>query len=125
MTILIIEPDKILGRTYSEALKQDGHDVFRSRHAQDAVHVIEDKKPDLIILELQLPGHGGMEFLYEFRSYPEWQNISVVLHTIVPANVLQAQMPHLAHLGVAGYLYKPTTNLQQLKSAVNDMLQTA
>ena len=123
MRILLIEPDKILGRTYVAALEQSGHEVVYSRHAQDAVHLVDDHKPDLIVFELQLPGHGGIEFLYEFRSYPEWQNIPAILHTLVPPNVLEAQMPHFEKLGIIGYLYKPATSLQQLKRAVSDMLQ--
>lgn len=125
MKILLMEPDMILGRTYVSALEQEGHKVLCSRHAQNAVHLIDEQKPDLIILELQLPGHGGIEFLYEFRSYPEWQDVPAILHTMIPPNVLQAQMPHFGQLGIIGYLYKPATNLQQLKRAVNDMLQPA
>ena len=123
--IILIEPDPILAKIYTAALKDAGHNVAYSRHAQSAVHLADQKPPQLIILELQLPGHNGIEFLYEFRSYPEWQDVPVILHTLVRTRDLEAQLPRFEHLGIVGYLYKPATNLRQLVQSVNELLQPA
>jgi DNA-binding response OmpR family regulator len=120
--ILLVEPDNILGRTYAAALEAAGHSVAYGRHAQNAVHLADQKSPDLIILELQTPGHNGIEFLYEFRSYPEWQHVPVIIHTLVTPQDLEAHASRFEHLGITGYLYKPTTNLRQLISSVNETL---
>ncbi len=121
--ILIIEPDKQLGRTYQACLKREGHQVDWVAHAQDAVHVADEKQPDVVILELQLSRHNGIEFLYEFRSYPEWQNVPVILLTLVPPAALSITAAMMERLGIVGCLYKPATSLAQLRRTIADVLQ--
>src|ERR1700741_3726207 len=100
MNVLLIEPDKKLGGVYKAALEQAGHAVEMVAHAQDAVHTADEQKPDVVVLELQLAKHNGIEFLYEFRSYSEWQNIPVVLLTMVPPASLQITKEILQTLGI-------------------------
>lgn len=125
MHILLLEPDKILAGVYKAALEQAGHSISLSHHAQQAVFAADQKAPDLVILEMQLPGHSGIEFLYEFRSYPEWQNVPVITHTLVDPDNLKIQAFQLSQLGVVKYLYKPTTTLTQLVQNIGQELQTA
>lgn len=122
MNILLIEPDTKLAGTYKTALEQQGCSVQWAAHAQDAVHSADDSKPELVILELQLAAHNGIEFLYEFRSYPEWQRIPVVLLTMVTPQSLQITHEMLNTFGIVDVLYKPATNLKQLIDAVNEAL---
>ncbi len=122
--ILIIEPDKQLGRTYQKMLELEGHHVQWAAHAQDAVHYADDQRPDVVVLELQLSQHNGVEFLYEFRSYPEWQNVPVVLLTLVPPAALSITSAIMERLGIVRCLYKPATSLVQLRRAVNSALQS-
>lgn len=118
MHILLVEPDTLQARTLTAALERDGHSVVHALSAQSAVHGADEQAPDVVVLELQLPQHNGVEFLYEFRSYPEWLHIPVVLHTFVPARELAHAATLHAELGVVRTLYKPATNLAQLCAAV-------
>ncbi len=112
MIILLIEPDTQLGEIYTSALQQAGHRVYWQRDAQSAIKAADKVRPDSVILELQLARHNGIEFLYEFRSYPDWQNIPVMLHT--SALALPASPELLAGLGVQVVHYKPQTTLAEL-----------
>ncbi|HEX7368327.1 MAG TPA: hypothetical protein VF261_01570, partial [Candidatus Saccharimonadales bacterium] len=77
--------------------------------------------PDLVILEMQLVSHSGVEFLYEFRSYPEWQRVPVLVHSVVPPGEFQGSRQLLCeHLGVERYLYKPRTSLAKLLRTVDE-----
>lgn len=120
MVILLIEPDIRLAGLYRRALEQAGHDVSWARQAQSAVHAADDKKPDLVLLELQLSAHNGIEFLYEFRSYTEWQDIRVMLLTMVTPDAILITKSQMKSLGIVGILYKPATNLAQLVAAVSN-----
>jgi DNA-binding response OmpR family regulator len=123
--ILLIEPDKILADTYARALEQAGHKVTHCFTAQTAVLVADQAKPELVILELQLVEHSGIEFLYEFRSYSDWQDVPVLIHTTVPISEFADNLELLkSELNVAGYLYKPQTDLKDLVAAVNRQLAT-
>jgi DNA-binding response OmpR family regulator len=120
--ILLIEPDYVLAKIYKQALEADGlAKVTVVSGAQAAIMAADEHKPDMVIMELQLIEHSGVEFLYEFRSYTEWQGVPILIQTIVPFGEFQDNW-HLLQdeLGVRSYLYKPHTSLRQLLSSVRE-----
>jgi DNA-binding response OmpR family regulator len=117
--ILLIEPDRVLAGTYKQTLERAGHSVIPVSSAQAAIIAADYQTPDAIILELQLIEHSGIEFLYEFRSYPEWYNIPVIIQTQVPPAEFNTNQQLLRdQLNIRTYLYKPQTSLKQLLHAV-------
>lgn len=118
MHILLVEPDVIQAGVIGEALRRDGHSVAHAVSAQGAVLLADEQAPDVVVLELQLPRHNGVEFLYEFRSYHEWLHIPVVVHSFVPQRELDQAATLTNELGVARVLYKPRTSLSSLCMAV-------
>jgi DNA-binding response OmpR family regulator len=124
--ILLIEPDRLLARIYFDALVAAGHKVQICATAQAGIFCADDIKPDIVLLELQLVAHSGIEFLYEFRSYPDWQDIPVIVTTNVPAGEFAGSWKLLRdQLAVSQYLYKPLTSLQRLLRTVNDFQPAA
>lgn len=119
--ILLIEPDRILAETYYRALTGAGHNVAVCSSAQAAIMAADDTRPDIVILEFQLVSHSGMEFLYEFRSYADWQTIPVVIQTNVPPSEFAGARDLLMNeLGVSAYLYKPQATLRKLCTLVDE-----
>ncbi len=126
LNILLIEPDKLLATIYRQALVGTGHQVRVCATAQAAVSAADKQMPQLVILELQLVGHSGIEFLYEFRSYPEWRDIPVIIVSYVPPAEFSDSHGQLTHdLGVRTYCYKPETSLQKLLAAVSQCMPVA
>jgi DNA-binding response OmpR family regulator len=124
--ILLIEPDRVLAESYVLSLMHAGHEVQAAGSAQAAVMSADAIRPDLVILELQLVEHSGIEFLYEFRSYSDWQDVPVIIQSQVPPAEF-ADSWHLlqTELGVCEYLYKPRTSLLQLLKTVDGQLPVA
>lgn len=121
MNILLVEPDLVLAKTYFQALTGAGHHVTVAASAQSAVLAADKILPDLVVLELQLIEHSGIEFLYEFRSYPDWQGIPVLVHTQVPPGEFSANRRLLKEqLDIAAYLYKPYTSLRDLLAQIDE-----
>ena len=120
MKVLLIEPDAKLAGIYKAALAQAGHAVSHAASAQDAVHEADETHPDIIVLELQLAQHNGIEFIYEFRSYSEWQNVPIILLTMVTPHALGITTDMFRQLGITDCLYKPATNLRKLVDAVGE-----
>lgn len=118
MKVLIIEPDTVLAKQYKKAFDTAGVEAAVCSDAQTAVVAIDDVKPDIIVLELQLAGHSGVEFLHEFRSYEDWAAIPVIIHSSVPEYAVGSDPKVWRQLGVIRYFYKPKTSLQQLVGAV-------
>lgn len=121
--VLLIEPDAVLADVYTCALEREGYRVDWCAHAQDAISAADNKRPDVVVLEMQLAGHGGVEFLYEFRSYPEWRSIPVVLQTLVPPVAVGLSRQQRQLLGISAILYKPAAKLRHLVSAVKGSLE--
>ena len=117
--ILLLEPDAILANAYSQAFEYAGHSVRRTVSAQDAVFKVDELRPHVVVVELQLVAHSGIEFLYELRSYHEWQTIPVIIHSCIPPTEFTDSMKLLrGKLGVEEYLYKPHTSLRKLLRSV-------
>lgn len=123
--ILLIEPDCSLGWAYQKALEVAGHSVKKSLSAQTAIDTADEFCPDVVILELQLVAHSGIEFLYEFRSYVDWQDIPViVLSKVPPAEFNECTRTLREHLGISTYCYKPQTDLKHLLHVVAHTLDS-
>jgi DNA-binding response OmpR family regulator len=120
--VLLIEPDKILAKVYTEILSANEYEVDIATGAQSAIMAADENTPDIVVLEIQLTEHSGIEFLYEFRSYSEWQNIPVIIQSHVPPSEFTQSWQLLkGELGVRAYLYKPQTNLRQLLNNLSEV----
>jgi CheY-like chemotaxis protein len=125
MRVLLVEPDTILAAVYIQALEQFGNEIQHAVSAQTAVQLADKALPDVVVLELQMPRHNGVEFLYEFRSYGEWQLAPIVLHTFAMPSQLGLTAAMQKELGVRQVLYKPATSLRQLCMAVQRVTASA
>ncbi len=119
--ILIIEPAADLAEVLGRFLQQAGHTCHHATSAQQAISLADSQSPDAVILELALPAHNGVEFLYEFRSYSDWRDVPVILYTHVSAEESGLRPWQLRRLGITAHLYKPTTSLQNLQAALLDL----
>lgn len=124
--VLLIEPDVKLAAVYAAGLRAKGYSVTATMTAQDAVTAADTQRPDIVLLELQLVAHSGIEFLYEFRSYDDWDDVPVIIHSHVAPAVFEASRRLLYdRLGVRAYHYKPHTTLRNLLASVDHSLQAA
>jgi DNA-binding response OmpR family regulator len=123
--ILVIEPNITLAKIYKTILARNKHKIWLAKNAQEAINLADKNKPDIVILELQLPQHNGLEFLYEFRSYQEWRNTPVIIQSLVSPNEFKDNFILWHKLGIRDYLYKPKSTLLQLIDCVNSYLPLA
>jgi CheY-like chemotaxis protein len=122
--ILLIETDRLLAKNLSKYLSKLGHDVAWQVEPQAAMDQADQKCPDVIVLDLLMANsRSGIEFLYEFRSYPEWQDLPVVIFSHVAAEDLKDCLESMQQLNVSAYRYKPTTSLKDLAQTINQSLQ--
>ena len=118
--VLYIDPDAALASVYARAFEHVGYAFVHAATAQEALALAEERQPDVVVLELQLVAHDGIEFLHEFRSYEEWMDIPVIVVTHMPQERLLPVMPVLMRdFGVRACLYKPETSLERLLDAVS------
>src|SRR6185437_3603655 len=109
--ILLIEPDGILAGNIRDYFANVNHKVVIHNDLQLAIAAADNISPAAVILELQLAGRSGIEFLYEFRSYPDWQDLPIIIYTSLKSEELSAYKKVLQDLNVSQVLYKPETRL--------------
>lgn len=66
--ILVVDDEDNLRALYKEELVQEGYDVILAANAQEALDKIEKHQPDLITLDIKMPGKDGIELLRELRT---------------------------------------------------------
>lgn len=120
-TLLIIEPQTVTQSILSE-LFVDFHVVFVSNASEAIESASEIQHIDAVILDLSLGGHSGLEFLYEFRTYTDWNSIPVIIYSSIALSDEVVGSRAWQQLGVSQYLYKPQTNLEQLFESVQKFI---
>ncbi|MFH1476864.1 MAG: response regulator [Verrucomicrobiota bacterium] len=120
--ILIIEDESDLVQALVMRLKAEG---FQTACAQDGISALERaraEKPDLILLDICLPGRNGFEVFQQLRQDPAMKQIPVVFLT-ARSTMEDRQKARL--MGAAGYVIKPFrwTNLMKLVHAVLSALE--
>lgn len=120
--VLLIEPDRLTGQVYRRALEYAGWRTVLAHSAQDAVLAADKAAPDVVVMEADLAGHSAAAFLYEFRSYADWQDVPIILHTGIAPARLEPFTEALRQLGVRDILYKPQHKLQALIHRVSEYM---
>ena len=120
--ILLIEPDKTLSIVTHDYLQNRDLEIQIAEGAQEAVNSADKNEPELVILEIQLKHHNGIDFIHEFRSYPEWHKIPILIYSMIPKKEFPLDDNAWRQLGVVKYLYKPKVKLGELYNEINEIL---
>jgi DNA-binding response OmpR family regulator len=83
-TILVVDDDHDICDMIAEALALDGHRVLTASNGQMALEQARRDRPDLIVLDLMMPGMSGWEFLEAQREDPDLASVPVIVDTACP-----------------------------------------
>lgn len=114
-TIAIIDDDIHIGDMLTEVLSQEGYAVLRAYSGTEALYLLSQHKPDLILLDLMLPGLSGEEVL------PHIENIPVI---VLSAKVDVQDKVDLLLGGAADYMTKPF-EIKELLARITVQLRKA
>jgi len=98
-TILVVEDDAALRGLFILALREAGFEVREAPNGYEAIHSVDHHRPDLIVLDLLLPGFGGLGVQKEIADRAATKHIPIVIVT--------GSTRQLDHLSVACVLRKP------------------
>jgi CheY-like chemotaxis protein/nitrogen-specific signal transduction histidine kinase len=80
-SVLLVEDDKATQEIMARTLDKSDWQVSEAGNGREALDLLAQKKPQLILLDLMMPVMDGFEFLLEMRANAEWQNIPVIVLT--------------------------------------------
>ena len=99
---LIIDDEELTLRTISRGLRQDGFEVFTALSGEDGLKLFQDEEPDLVLLDIVLPGIDGVEVL---RQIKQAKPTAIVI--MMSAYHLVERAVEAMKLGAFDYLVKP------------------
>jgi len=77
--ILVVEDDKFLRELISQKLASEGYDVIEAVDGDKGIEKIKNEKPDMVLLDLIIPGIDGFEVLAKMKADPETANTAVII----------------------------------------------
>jgi DNA-binding response OmpR family regulator len=114
--ILIIEDDPNLCLLYRTQFTEDGHQVETAEDAAGALAAIDQRPPDLIVLDIRMKPVDGLEILAEIRE--RHHRLPVVINTAYPAF-----KSDFATWGADAYVVK-SSDTSELRRTVEELLET-
>ena len=79
--ILVAEDEKQIADMIAFKLKNGGHQVIRARDGEEAMKLVKQELPDLIMLDAMMPGLGGFEVLRRLKLDPALRAVPVIMVT--------------------------------------------
>jgi len=120
--IAIIEDDPVISQMYRMKFEADDFEVQLADNGERGVALVETFKPDLILLDLQMPKMDGTEALTEIRKHPWGKDIPVIILT----NLGEEEAPKaLRALGIHSYIVKADLTPKQVVGRVKETLGIA
>lgn len=104
--ILIVEDDKILQEMYCEKFEMDGFIVEKAATGREGLKSLEEKTPDIILLDILMPDMNGLEMLKEMKKKKELRDIPVILLTNLGESKIDMDSELSFALGIKDYLIK-------------------
>jgi CheY-like chemotaxis protein len=108
-TILVCDNEEVLRGLVRASLDGNGYTLVEARDGDEAVEQARLVRPDLILLDMMMPGRSGLEVLGELRRDPDLRGIPVVMLT-ARAQVTDREAARLA--GADRFLAKPFSPLE-------------
>lgn len=103
-TILYIEDNRENRTLIRRILEAEGHVVLEAENATIAIQTLRDHFPDLILMDINLPGIDGYSLTSQLKALPELDGIPILA---VTANVMQGDRERTLSAGCDGYIQKP------------------
>jgi two-component system OmpR family response regulator/two-component system alkaline phosphatase synthesis response regulator PhoP len=117
--ILIVEDDPKMQKLYQEALGRQNFEVLIAANVTQASGTLQNRIPDLIVLDIMLPGgKNGFDFLEEIRRKPETKHVKVLVVT-----ALDTERETAEKIGVSGYIVKPHSSLDKIVEEIVNLLK--
>ena len=115
--VLVVEDNPLNARLFKDVLLSFECQVFVATKASETLHILKTKTPDLILMDVQLPGVSGIELMRKIRQVPRFKHSKIIA---VSAFVMQEEVKYLLFAGFDGFLSKPV-DIYALKNLVSTL----
>jgi two-component system cell cycle response regulator len=115
--VLIVDDNESFRRLNAEFLKMDGHEVLTARNGRETLDVIREEHPDVLLLDIMMPGMDGYEICRQIKNDPDTQDIIVAMITALPSTERLKSL----QAGADEHIAKPILS-RQLRDTVRQLI---
>ena len=108
--ILVVDDEEGIRHLYQEEFEEEGYEVELAEKGEEALKKISKAKPDVVILDLKMPGMGGLEVLKKVKRLDIDIEVIILTGNATFENAVQAMKED----GAYNYLTKPLDNIEDL-----------
>ena len=116
--ILICDDDPVILRLLQVNLELEGYEVLQAHHGEEALEVAAAEKPDLVILDIMMPGMDGLQVCHLLKSDPTTRSMPIIL---LSAKAGSQDVELGLRVGADDYLTKPP-DLVDLVNRVRELI---
>jgi two-component system cell cycle response regulator DivK len=124
-TVLIVEDNELNMRLFQDFLHAHGYQTLQTRNGMDALSIARDRRPDLILMDIQLPEVSGLTVTKLLKEDDDLADIPVVA---VTAFAMKGDEDRIRRGGCSAYLSKPISLalfIETVRRFAGDPLTTA
>lgn len=118
-SILLVEDDLFLIDIYSQKFKKSGFDIWVADNASKVFQLLEEKVPDIILLDIVLPQMDGWSILKKIRDNEDWKSCQVIIFSNLGQ---KEEVEKGLALGANKYLIKSQHTPSEIVSQVEKIL---
>jgi two-component system, NtrC family, response regulator AtoC len=117
--ILVVDDEQLIRWSIEQNLKKQGYDVRTAEDGEVALRLVQEEQPDLILLDIQMPGISGLEVLEKVKEIDE----DIVVIIVTAQGGLETAVTAM-RLGAYDYINKPF-NFDELSLVIRKALETS
>ena len=117
--ILIAEDDEPNRRLIKDVLMYYGYEVMEAANGEEVVKMATGHKPDLVLMDLQMPVMNGVEAIRQLKNSPETKDIKIIA---VTGLAMESDRENTMKMGADGYMAKPI-DIRQLPEAIERLFE--
>jgi DNA-binding response OmpR family regulator len=116
--ILIADDEPNIVAALEFLLQRNGYEVHVARNGEEALKLVEDCNPDLVLLDVMMPVRSGYEVCKRIRERADWRHIKIIM---LSAKGRDAEVNKGLSIGADHYITKPFST-QELVAKINGLL---
>jgi len=112
-TIMVVDDSITVRKVTARLLKRQGMDVITAKDGVDAIAQLQERVPDLMLLDVEMPRMDGYELAKQVRNTPGWTHIPIIMIT---SRTGAKHREHAEKIGINRYLGKPFNETELLEN---------
>lgn len=123
--ILLVEDDQFLSSLLKNRLLREQFEVITAEDGNKAIEFLKTARPDLILLDIILPGKSGFEVFEDIKADPRYQGANAIPVIVISNLGQESDLERSRELGAADYFVKARSSIDEIVRRVREVIAAA